>query len=317
MKINYESLSQKWKKGALLSLALALGTGAGVTAFSPQPVEAASVSAQSSVAVYNQFEKYVKSPASLGQARKYLINHIDEVNLWQATIMTLHLENAQMAHLDTFSKKLYPEKIQKAIDSALRAKDYQRSELTYTYLLSVIKDSSIRAVLIESRDKGYKIETSEGMYYPVMHYEGFKVFKPYITKDIAAYIDIMARESNKPTIFDAAIVISWNELISRTLEKEAFVKKFPNSNRTLRIKNNLSQSLGLVFYGSSNTPAYGYEKPMKLDPELREAYDKAVGTGSPSSGVIKKIKGLLELLDKSGNELTPAIESYIENLLKS
>ncbi|WP_410511134.1 hypothetical protein PaeBR_13555 [Paenibacillus sp. BR2-3] len=314
MKSNQHPLLRKWKKGALLGLALALGTGTGATIYSPLPVEAASVTAQSSAAVYNQFEKYVKNPASLAHARKYLINHIDEAGVWHATLMTLHLENAQMAQLAGFSEKLYPEKVQKAIDSAFRQKNYKRSELTYTYLLSVIKDSGIRAVLMESRDKGYKIETSEGMYYPVMHYEGFKVFKPYINKDIAAYIDIMAKESNRPTMFDAAIVISWDELISRALEKEAFVTKYPNSNRTARIKNNLS--LGLIYYGSSNTLAYGYESPLKINADLRKAYEKALQNGADGSDILKGIEGLLKLLDKSDNELTPAVKKYIEDQLK-
>jgi len=306
--------SPKWTRGMLLGLSIALGTGTGMLTVHPSSVQAESVRAQTSAAVYNQFEKLVKNPASLAQARNYLINHIDEAGVWRGTVMTLHLENAQKAYLNTFSEKMYPEKVQMAIDVAYKAKKYDRSQITYTYLLSVIKDSTTRAVLIEARDKGFKVETSEGMYYPVMHYEGFKVFKPYIQKDIAAYIDIMAKESNSPTMFDAAIVISWDELISRALENEAFLAEYPTSNRTTIIKLNLY--VGGLFYGSSNTPAYGYDKPTRIDPDLRKAYDSALSKGTGNSRILKSIEGLVKLLDKSNNVLTAEVETYIQAQLK-
>ncbi|KGE17180.1 hypothetical protein [Paenibacillus wynnii] len=309
-----DSTSTKWRTRALLGLTIVLGTGTGAYTFSPLPAQAASVSAQQSATVYNQFEKYLKNPASLAHARNYLINHIDEAGIWRGTVMTLHLENAQRAQLNSISEKIYPDKIQKAIDSAFKLKNYNRSELTYTYLLSVVKESNIRSVLIELRDKGYKIETSEGMYYPVMHYEGFKVFKPYIQKDIAAYIDIMAKESNKPSLFDAAIVISWEELIARSLEKEVFIKKYPKSNRMASIQINLSVSY--LFYGSSNTPAYGYDKPTRIDPDLRKAYDSALSKGTKDSDILKMIDGLVKLLDKTNNVLTADVEQYIQDQLK-
>lgn len=140
--------------------------------------------------------------------------------------------------------------------------------LTYTTLLNTIKDAKIRSVLIEGRDKGYKLETSEGMYYPVMHYEGLKVFKPYITKDIAAYIDIMATESNQPSVFDGAIAIPWTELTNRALALEDFVTKYPASNRSAALQKELLFATSRLLYGTSNTPAYDYDaqviKPLIL-----------------------------------------------------
>jgi len=311
---NIDFTSTKWTKSALLGLSIALGTGLGGFISSPQTTLAATVNATESAKVYNQFENYLKNPGNLGLARNYLINHINEAGIWRGTVMTLHLENAQMSHLLSFSEKIYPEKVQKAIDNAFRLKDYDRSKLTYSYLLSVIKDSNIRAVLIESRGKGYKIETSEGMYYPVMHYEGFKVFKPNIQKDIAAYIDIMAKESNKPTMFDAALVISWDELIARAVEKEAFIKNYPTSNRTAMVKKSLY--LDRIYRGASNTPAYGYDKPNKIDPELRKAYEAALSNGIGDSSILKGIKGLVKLLDQTNNMLTSEVEKYIQEQLK-
>jgi len=59
-----------------------------------------------------------------------------------------------------------------------------------------------------------------------------KKFQPFVKPDIAAYIDIVAAESNQTTTSDAAIVVPWDEFIRRILEKEAFLNTYPNSNRT-------------------------------------------------------------------------------------
>lgn len=62
-----------------------------------EPVLAAT--AKETATVYNQFQRYVQNSSSLAQARNYLINHMDEVDNWTATRMTLQLENAQKSHL--------------------------------------------------------------------------------------------------------------------------------------------------------------------------------------------------------------------------
>ncbi|NUU62239.1 hypothetical protein [Paenibacillus agri] len=299
----------RWSRGILLGLSVLLGTGTGASVFQPQAADAAA--AQQTATVYKQFEKYVKNPDSLAQARNYLINHIKDVGVWQATVMTLHLENAQVAQLPIFSEKMYGEKVQTTIRAAAQPK-----ELTYTGLLSKITDPNVRAVLIEARDKGYKLDSSEGMYYPVMHYEGFKIFKPFIQKDIAEYIDLMAVESNQPMTRDAAIVIGWDQVISRTLSKEAFVKKYPASNRKEAVK--LKLSLSRVFFGASNTPAYDgpVGEPPKLNPKLRAAYETALNNGPGSSELLQTIAKLLELLDSSNDELTPEVQQFLDKHVK-
>lgn len=319
--------SRSIRTKALLGLAVILGTGASVLpasqAFtaSAAPASAAATTAvtmQQSMAVYNQFQKYLKNasktPYSLIQARNYLLNRIKLTDSWRATVMVLQLENALKARLPVFSEKLYPEYVQKAIDSAYRQNNTPAG-LTYSSLSAAIKDEKVLAVLKESFGYGYKLETSEGMYYPVLNYEAFKSFKPYIGKDIAAYIDLMAAESNKPALSDGAIIISWDELIARALKMESFVKSYPSSNRTAAVKNMLDLRTAFVFYGADNTPAYQYGEqgePTKIDPELLAAYQAAVKNGAGDSGILKGIESLLGLLEKSGGRWSTEIEAYLK-----
>ncbi|NGM80874.1 hypothetical protein G5B47_00455 [Paenibacillus sp. 7124] len=318
--------SAKIKRNALLGLAIILGTGGSSAAIAESvsaTPPAAAVTSEQSLGVYNQFQKYLKNsaktPYSLIQARNYLLNNLKRADSWRATVMVLQLENAQKARLNAFSEKFFPEKVQKAIDAAYR-KGGRETGLTYSSLLKYITDNSVRSLLTESYGYGYKLETSEGMYYPVMHYEGFKYFKPYIGKDIAAYIDLMAADSNKPALSDAAIIIPWNELINRTLALEAFVKAYPTSNRTAAVKEKLRLMETFVFFGSNNTPAYQYGaqgEPTIIDPELKQAYEKAVLNGAGDSSVLKTIQSVLGMLDASGDKWNGNIEKFLRDFIQN
>ncbi|WP_419886549.1 hypothetical protein [Paenibacillus sp. B-A-8] len=299
-----------WKKASLLSIAITLGSVTGFSTLVIEPVLAAT--ATETLKVYNQFQQYVQKPTSLAYARNYLINHIKEVDNWTATRMTLQLENAQKAHLSVYSEKVFPDKMQKEINNAFS----KNKNLTYTSLLNTIKDASVRNVLIEGRDKGYKLETSEGMYYPVMHYEGFKIFKPYVTKDIAAYIDIMATESNQPSVSDAAIVISWTELTNRALALEDFVTKYPASNRSTALQKELLLATSRLLYGTSNTPAYDYDERV-IKPEVKKAYEDALKDSKVDTRILSILEKLLQLLNSTNNKFTPVIEKFLVETVNS
>lgn len=165
---------------------------------------------------------------------------------------------------------MYTELFQSVLYEAHSSIGYEQ-KLTYSSLLKVIKDPTVRKLLQEASDLRFKLETSEGLYYPIINYEMYKKFQPYVKPDIFAYIDIMAAESNQPTTSDAAFIITWDELIRRTLEKEAFLNNFPSSNRTSAVKNSLY--VDYLFYGSDNSPAYDWyteEEIRTIDPEVKK-----------------------------------------------
>ncbi|MFS0868308.1 hypothetical protein [Paenibacillus xylanilyticus] len=299
-------------------LAFTLGCTTIGVSFVPPTASAASVPA--SKAVYSKFQIYWKnaknSSSSLIQARKYLTNHIKEVSPWQATLMTLQLENVQKIKLAEMDETIYSNPVQSALFDAHSKMGYEQ-KLTYSSLLKEIKDPSIRSLLQEASDLGFKLETSEGIYYPIINYGMYKKFQPYVKPDIAAYINIMADESNQATISDAAISVTWDELIRRTLEKEAFLRNFPNSNRTSAIQNSLI--VHYIFYGSDNSPAYDWytdEEVRTLDPEVKNAYEKVIKNrdANTQSVLLDTIEQIVELLNQNHDELTPQIQKMIESV---
>lgn len=311
MDVNKRTSKQmRWFMVLGCSIMLVTGTGLAIE----EPQQAYALQAEKQTNVYNHFQSLIRKPSTLGQARKYLINHIDEAGRWHATVMVLQLENALKAELDRSRERLYTEEFRQAMDAA-----YLKSGLTYTALLKNITNKKLYAQLVTYRDQGYSIRTSEGVYYPVIHYEGFKLFKPYVSNDIADYIGIMAAESNKGTISDAALTISWKELLSRALDMEKFMDRHQVSNRREAVKLKLWGAKARLLYGSSNTPAYDntvYGEPAVLDSELRKAYEDAVANGTGSSGLLQMIEQLLKLLDNNGNQLTEEVQSFIDSYLE-
>ncbi|WFR60558.1 hypothetical protein P9222_18380 [Paenibacillus amylolyticus] len=309
----------KWKQPAKLGLlAMALGcTAIGLT-FTTSTILAAPVPAFQ--AVYHQFQTYrteaVKSTQSLVKARKYLMNHIDKVSPWQATLMTLQLENMQNVKLADLEYKMYTKQFQQVLSQAHEQMGYEQ-KLTYSRLLKEIKDPAVKKLLQEASDLGFKLETSEGLYYPIINYEIYQKFKPFVKADIAAYIDIMATESNQMTTADAGIIIPWNELIQRALAKEAFLNNFPNSNRTTVVKQWLF--VEYLFYGSDNTPAYDWytdEEIRTIDPAVKQAYEKALAKREPhtESVLLDTMEKILRVLNENNHELTPEIRAIIESV---
>ncbi|MFP4976133.1 hypothetical protein ACE6ED_12090 [Paenibacillus sp. CN-4] len=286
-----------------------------LTAVPVSPVQAAPqpAAAANAAKVFNQFERYVKDPQQLAMAVKYLKNHVDEVDKWTGTRMTLQLENAQNALLGTVSERFYPEAIQDELGKAYTK--HQTLSLGKLMNSGGLKDKT-HNLLYQLSQTGYKLETSEGLYYPVLDYDAYKTLKPYIGKDIGIYIDLMAAESNQPSTYDAGVVIPWSELIDRAAAAGDFVKRYPGSSRIKNVKEMYGLYKSHLLFGDSNTPAYdsfsGEQAEPELDAELREAYELAVKKLPAGSELKAMLKQLLVLLDESGNKLTPKIQRYLD-----
>lgn len=74
------------------------------------------------------------------------------------------------------------------------------------YKIDHIKDRELSALLTETRNAGFKVETAEGTYFPVIDYGFYKKYSSRVTPDIKDYIDLMAVESDQVSVKDAALV---------------------------------------------------------------------------------------------------------------
>ena len=292
---------------ALLALTVSFETGATAAgnAISVNATSAAAASKSSAFAkaVYNKAVTLLKKKDGLAYAKSYITKHIKSVNKSQATLLVLKLENAANAGLVSSTDKLLEAKHQTILSNIFKQGDSIAKVLTRT------KDQQLRKLLIDLRDSGYKLQAMEGTIYPIVDYATLKGYKPYINKDIQSYIDIMAVESGKPSVGDAALLISWSEVINRTLAQEAFIEAFPKSNRAQLITMKYNGSMAYLYYGMPNTPLFDYSKKT-LDPDARKAFDKALAQDVSKSTSLQELKAWSDILKQNGDKLTPQVEKY-------
>lgn len=297
-----------YRKAAIVALAVALQAGAATAAFAAEPSTQTGQSKSAHAAtVYNKFERLLENPATLAYAIQFLNNHIDEVNAGQATLMVLHLETAQTKSFFKLQSEIIKPEMQKAIDPAAR-----KNGLTYTGLLSLIKDAKARGLLIKARGAGLKVVTSEGMYYLELNYGIYRKFQPYVAKDIRDYIDLMIIEKDRPSAQDGALVIGWGELAERTAKQRDFLDKYRGSNRKREISWIYEGNKLKMFYGLNNTPLFD-PSTKAINPNARTAYTTLLADNAGSSNkLLAKLQAFMSLVEKSEGKRTIEIHEFLK-----
>lgn len=299
--------SKKSAIAAILALILSIQTGVIASAAPASQAGSNAVSSKAAAfgnAVYNKANKLLKE-SDVAYAKSYITKHIRSVTAYQATMLVLKLENAMNDALPAKTDKVYEIGIQDKLMNL-----YKYGEPINT-TINKTKDETLRKVLINLRDSGYRLYTTEGVIFPIIDYTTLKPYKPYINKDIQAYIDIMVVESEKPAVSDAALVIPWSEVIDRGLTQEAFISAYPKSNRTADVKLKLRFTELSLYYGYNNTPLFKYEDNL-LDPEVRQAFDKALKDSDAvsKSALLKKLKSWSDVLESNKDKLNQEVERY-------
>ncbi|MHA2854282.1 hypothetical protein ACXZ7E_09850 [Paenibacillus lautus] len=299
--------SKKSAIAAILALILSIQTGVIASAAPASQAGSNTVSSKAAAfgnAVYNKANKLLKE-SDVAYAKSYITKHIRSVTAYQATMLVLKLENAMNDALPAKTDKVYEIGIQ---DKLMNLYKYGEP---INITINKTKDETLRKVLINLRDSGYRLYTTEGVIFPIIDYTTLKPYKPYINKDIQAYIDIMVVESEKPAVSDAALVIPWSEVIDRGLTQEAFISAYPKSNRTADVKLKLRFTELSLYYGYNNTPLFKYEDNL-LDPEVRQAFDKVLKDSDAvsKSALLKKLKSWSDVLESNNDKLNQEVERY-------
>ncbi|MGI6586573.1 MAG: hypothetical protein ACOX3L_11805 [Lutisporaceae bacterium] len=177
--------------------------------------------------------------------------------------------------------------------------------------LDSIQNAEVKSLIEETKAMGYKAETAEGMFFPIINYEFLKKFSPYAGDDVKDYIDIMAVESNKVPAKDAALVIGWDEVVERALAQEGFIRKHSGSDKVESIKKLQKKYITFMLYGLNNTPLFSYDT-KEMDSEAKEVYIKAVKNNSDSE-LMKLLGGYMEILEKSDYKLSEEADKFRKN----
>ena len=233
---------------------------------------------------------------------KFMDENIASLSKQNASTLIMTLEKSQKLLLakmqDAFAEN---ENIQKML-----AKDYQGS-LTESYI-NGIQEKVSRDLLLVVKNSGLKIETAEGVYYPVIDYGFFKKYRGNVSPDIAAYIDVMAIESDKTPDKDAALRIGWDEILIRASNQEDFLKNYGNSTKAEDVRTLLKKYLVFALYGANNTPLFSYDN-KEMVPAAKQAYLQAI-IDSNHGSFSKIMTEYINLLKKNDYKLTKEVDDY-------
>ena len=239
--------------------------------------------------------------------RRYIEKNISLVSPEQASEIVNSLEKNQKEHLPGFAEERYDysENIQLKIRKLANPLDMSASQ--------DLEDRELKGLLTETAEHGYKIETAEGMYFPVIDYEKYKSCSPYVTADFREYIELMAVESNKTPIKDAALMIGWDEIIKRALAQEKFLTAYKDSQKTAEVTQLYKNYVTFLLLGANNTPLFSYDSQV-MKAEAKAAYLSAL-QNQPESALLKTLAEYMDLLAANDYKLTAEVQKYRQETL--
>lgn len=259
--------------------------------------------------IMESFQALIENSNALPELIRFIDSNISAVSKENATLMIDKLEEMHNKFLPQMDEKFY-----KDGDLQVKMSEAFMSGFDISKIYEV-EDAELKELLSEVRDSGYKVETAEGMFFPVIDYEFYKKYSSYVTPDMKEYIDIMAVESNNTPAKNAALVIDWNEVSKRAVNQEKFISKYGDSIKIDDVKWLYKRYVTFTLFGLNNTPLFSYETKV-IDQGAKEAYMSILESGE-ESGYIKIISDFMELLKENAYKLTDEVNKYREVIIEN
>lgn len=256
-----------------------------------------------------EFNALLAEGGKLSEAFDFLDEHIGSLSKEQVSDMLLALEDTQIKELGGLVDRFYEG------DTQERLSEIYNYDETLDEVIGEASDEKIKALLTETRDSGYLVDTREGMFSPDPDYRVTAKYADKATEEVAAYIQLKAKESDDRFMSDAALSIGWDELLERALAAEAFTVRYPDSKRIKEVKTLLGYYKLAVFYGGNNTPLFDYDNGM-MEPEAKEAYTSVLEKADiDSSPLLGKLKQFMEAAAKNNYKPSNSLDKLREELV--
>ncbi|MGI6574622.1 MAG: hypothetical protein ACOX3A_01930 [bacterium] len=261
--------------------------------------------------VMEEFSQLIDNGAELSAVIDFIDGNIDQVSAGNASLMLDQLEKAQKENQPLLDAKFYS-------DESIQVKLMELYGPQLGFELAdaeQVEHEEVRALLLETRDTGYKVETAEGMFFPIIDYQFYQQYSSYVTADMQEYMEIMATESASVPAKDAALVIGWDEVLARALRQEKFIRLYPDSIKIEQVKELYAKYVSFTLFGLNNTPLFSYDSNTMVD-EAQTAYLKAAGSNE-DGGYIQLVREYLQVLEENNYRLTEAVDQYRKNAYES
>lgn len=268
---------------------------------------------------------------SVAQVAAYLDEHINAVSKEKAATMVLGLEAVQQANLAWWQQRYEDEELQMNLMEIYGGQWSPQGIIERAQ--ARVGNGKLQELLQETIENGYKVETAEGQYFPVIDYTFYRRYHAAVPPEMAAYLELMAVESEQPPAKDAALVIGWDEILRRAANQERFLRTYGTPARGGEAGDGQGQGYGyrtviaqavrelfkrylrFALYGCDNTPLFDYWT-KEMNPKARRAYEEYLSQADDGE-FSAQIKGYLNVLAENDYRLTPAVEAYREKVLSA
>lgn len=177
-----------------------------------------------------------------------------------------------------------------------------------------IEKDDLRDLLLDMANGGYTLIMSEGIFYPMIDYTYLKKYTSYVTDEMKAYIEIMSVEADHPTMEDASVLISWNELANRALKVENFLGKYKKSTKKSEMAELYTFYLRAYLMGAPNSYVYNWET-KKIEEEILNSYKSTISENEGTKTAIR-VKEYLNEIEKNNLKINEKIEDKGNHILK-
>ncbi|WMT42070.1 hypothetical protein RE628_06430 [Paenibacillus sp. D2_2] len=227
----------------------------------------------------------------------------------QATQMVLSLEDAQLQVKPTLQERYNEQGIQQEL---MNTDPYTHS---LDEIISQLSDGKLKNLLADTQDNGYFLYSIEGTFFPIIDYEAYAKYEDKTTEDISDYIRLMVQETKEPSLRDASIAISLEELLNRALDTESFMTNYPASLRNNEIKNLFRQYKGAIFFGSDNSQLFDYTTRIMND-DAQKTYKSYVSKSEAcQSQLLTELKQYMDTAAKNDYKDSDELKQMREKFL--
>lgn len=273
-------------------------------------------SADKSAEILAAFQAKIKSGASAAELNKQLDTDLPQAAPETADEMIRELLAYYDAHLQDASPELEQQDIQQALQQ-------MKWPITKDEIAGMKSDSARKAIQ-DTIDGGYKLDTSEGMIFPVVDYGKLKRFNDALSPEMRDYIALLAKESDQKSASDGGLVITWDEVANRALAAEKFIRDYPGSKERHATANLYLQYMIDLIYGLDNTPIFDFDT-YKLNADVKAEYEKIVSeqAGTTTAKVVQSFLDVMKQTNDAvfkkgpgGQKVIPEVKAFREGMEK-
>ena len=282
--------------------------------------EAASSVEDDKEKIMQDFRNIIKSDNEPIILVEFIDKNIEKVQQEDAVEMIKELEEVEEQYLEKYTDQLFMEDYQIeliSLSEIQQSGEKHEKDKSFDYMffdesrIEEIKNGNLKELMDKIIKGKYKLINMEGAFYPIIDYEALKSYDKYLSDEMKKYIDIKTMDSNVPTIMDAGLLISFDELAERLIKTEYHIVEYPEGIRYEELLRLYGMYLRLYLEGTDNTPIYDYETNIIKDEVLSSYKKTADKKNTVTSEVVSKY---IDIIEENKNIIDNNVFSKITEL---